>query len=237
MTIFSRKKTRRFLALTLSIIFTFSLAGCGKKDTKQYQTYVKSLIAINYLGATKDYINATGASEEDANALYDANVDMLARNLLTYYGINISDVPDLKQDYLDLARSIYSKVNYSVSKSYKEGSAYYVDVTIYPIDLFNQTADEITSYIEQFDAAVRNGDYNDTSLIDYETSFSNGMVRILNEGCLSMTYAEPVVVTVKIIEDGDIYYISDSDFRKIDAAMFATEIIETTSDEPQTVEE
>ena len=43
-----------------------------------------------------------------------------------------------------------------------------------------------------------------------------------------MSYADPQVVTVEIIEDGNKYYISDRDFRNIDAAMINSSVVTET---------
>ena len=204
----------------------FSLTACGKDMEKVYQSYIKSIIAINYLGSTEEYIRASGATQEEADNLYDANVEYLANNILTYYGINIADAPELKDDYMELARLIYSKCNYTVSKAYKDGSVYLVDVTIYPMDLFAQTSSEVSAYVESFNQGVADGVYNDYTLQQYETEFSKGMVEILTNGSLNMTYCEPVTITVEIVEEGDTYYISDRDFLRIDAAMIAASIPE-----------
>ncbi len=226
------KTIKRICACCMMAIFIFSLTGCGSNNLdKKYQTYVKSLIAINYLGATADYIEATGANQEDADALYESNIELLANNILTYYGITITDAPDLYQDYIELARNIYGKVNYSVSKAYKDGSAYLVDVTIYPINLFQQTSEEVAAYVDKFNSAVKNGDYNDYELGEYESVFSKGMVQILNDGCLNMTYAEPVTVSVEIIRDDDMFYISDRDFLKIDAEMISSDVTVPVTEE------
>lgn len=204
----------------------FSLTACGTDVEKVYQSYIKSLIAINYMGATEDYMKASGASQEEADNLYQANVEYLADNIIAYYGITITDAPELREDYIDLARLIYSKCNYSVSKARKDGSVYLVDVTIYPMDLFAQTSGEVSAYVESFNQGVKDGTYNDYTLSQYETEFSKGMVEILTNGCLNMTYCEPVTITVEIILDGDTYYISDRDFLRIDAAMIASSIPE-----------
>lgn len=226
-----KSKTRKSLLLIICIALMTSLTGCSDKYEKRYQNYVKSLIAINYLGAADDYIEATGANKEDADALYQSNVELLADNILTYYNINISDASDMRQGYVDLAKIIYSKVNYKVSRAYPDGSVYLVDVTIFPIDLFAQTSEEVTAYVDKFNTGVSNGDYNEYTLEQYETEFSTGILAILNEGCLNMTYAEPVTVTVEIIVDGDTYYISDKDFLRIDAAMISSAVpISTDSD-------
>ena len=83
------------------------------------------------MGATEDYMKASGASQEEADNLYQANIEYLADNIITYYGITITDAPELKADYIELAKLIYSKCNYSVSKARKDGSVYLVDVIIY----------------------------------------------------------------------------------------------------------
>ena len=209
----------------------FSLTACGTDVEKIYQSYIKSLIAINYMGATEDYMKASGATQEEADNLYQANVEYLADNIITYYGITITDAPELKNDYIELARLIYSKCNYTVSKARKDGSVYLVDVTIYPMDLFAQTSDEVSTYVETFNQGVKDGLYNDYTLSEYETEFSKGMVEILTNGSLNMTYCEPVTVTVEIVEDGDTFYISDRDFLRIDAAMIAASIPEPAATE------
>lgn len=223
-----KQRTRKSLILIISLLLITSLTGCTSKYEKRYQSYVKSLIAINYLGATEDYIEATGANQDDAYALYQSNVELLADNILSYYSINIADAPEMRQGYIELAQNIYSKVNYKVSKAYPDGSVYLVDVTIYPINLFEQTASEVAAYVDKFNTGVTNGDYNDYTLEQYETEFSTGMLEILNNGCLSMTYSDPITVTVEIIVDGDTYYISDKDFLKIDAAMIAASVSVST---------
>lgn len=231
-----RDKIRKFFLLAISFVFLLSLAGCGSNVEKRYQDYVKSLIAINYLGATQDYIDATGANQEDADKLYQSNIELLAKNIQSYYGVVISDAPEMQQGYIDLARNVYSKVNYSVAKAYRGTNSYYVDITIYPINLFSQTSEEVIAYVEAFNARVSAGDFNEYTLAEYETEFSTGLLAILNEGCLNMTYADPVTVTVEIVEDGDTFYISNRDFLTIDAAMISTNIVAPVATEGDAVE-
>lgn len=223
------KKYKRFSLLPICMLLIFSLTACTANVEKRYQTYIKSLIAINYLGATKDYIAASGANQEDADVLYQANIDLLTDNILTYYSVNIDDAPEMREQFESLAKNIYSKVNYKVDKARKDGSVYLVDVTIYPINLFAQTSSEVTAYVDTFNNDVKAGTYNDYSLTDYETLFSQGLIDILNAGCENMSYADPQVITVEIIEDGNKYYISDRDFMQIDAAMISSAIVTETA--------
>lgn len=213
---------KKYISLFLSLTLILSLTGCEKKQEKRYQNYVKSLIAINYLGATEDYIKATGANKADADALYEANAEYLADSILAFYGIEISEAPDMYTKYVELAKNIYSKANYKVSKAYKSGTQYFVDVTIYPMNIFAQTSSDVIAYVDYFNQEVANGTYNNYTMNDYETEFSSGMLDILNEGCMNMTYGEPVTVTVTIITEDNTFYIGDHDFMAIDAAMIST---------------
>lgn len=218
-----QRKHRLIFLLCMAILFTFT--GCSGKEEKQYQTYIKSLIAINYLGATEDYIDATGANQADAEALYDSNIQLLTDNLISYYQVEIDDAPELRSGFEELARNIYSKANYKVDKARKDGSVYLVDVTIYPIMLFSQTSGDVTAYVNTFNDKVAAGEYNDYTLDQYETEFAQGLLDILNQGCINMQYGDPVMVTVEIIEDGDRYYISDRDFLEIDNAMISAAVV------------
>lgn len=219
-----------YLAVFLCLVMSVCLTGCSGKQEKRYSDYIKSLIAINYLGAKDDYIKATGANKEDAEALYRENMEHLADNILAYYGVTISDASGAKEGFVTLAKNVYSKINYKVDKAKKQGDSYTVDVTIYPINLFNQTREQVVSYVDRFNRGISQGDYNDYTLEEYETEFSEGLLEILNEGCSNMTYGEPVVVTVTIIEEDNLYYISDEDFLAIDAAMISTsEVVDSAT--------
>jgi hypothetical protein len=174
---------------------------------------------MNYIDSDSS-ISSDGATESDASTLYEDNVERLAKSLRTYYGVTIADAPDMEEEYIELAKHIYSKVNYSVDRVYKGTNSYYVDVTIYPMDILNQCSEEISNYVDVFNEAVANGSYNDYTLTEYETIFSRGLIDILFEASLDMQYADPVTVTVEIVEDGDTYKITESDFLAIDKAMF-----------------
>lgn len=215
----NNQNTKKVL-LVMSVVMLFSLTACKDKGKNHYKNYVKSLIAINYLGAGDDYKD-TGASKQDAEALYESNIEYFADQIISYYNVTLSDASTMRDEYVKLAKNIYSKVNYSVSAPYQNGDTYFVDVTIYPIDIFNQTYDDVYNYVSDFNTGVQNGDYNSYTLEQYETEFSTGLLNILNTACIDVKYADPVTITVEIIEDGNSFYISDADFQAIDAAMIA----------------
>ena len=86
---FYKAKGKRAVLAFVCMLLVCSLTACTANVEKRYQTYIKSLISINYLGATKEYIEASGANQADADALYQANIDLLTDNILTYYSVSI----------------------------------------------------------------------------------------------------------------------------------------------------
>ena len=130
-------KIKKIICLSLCMCMLLGLTSCGKASN--YQAYVRSIISSNYLGVTSEYVKMTGANEEDAEAIYLQNVTRLADNLSAYYGLEISGDPELAPAMVDLAKQIYGKAKFDVGKAYKDNNINYVDVTIYPIDILNQT--------------------------------------------------------------------------------------------------
>ncbi len=225
MTITRIKKTVAFI---LCISFLLSLTACGgaKGD---YQGYVNSLITANYIGVSDGYVKITGANEEDVEALYLQNVARLASNLSDYYRLDIWNDTELSRAMTTLSRRIYSCVKFDVGKPYKDNNIDYVDVTIYPIDIINQTNEEVVAYINGFNEAVDRGDYDNYSKEEYEYEYASGIMGILADAVNNITYAEPEVVKVRIIVSDDTFYIGNDDFRNIDRCIILSELVDIAS--------
>ncbi len=215
-------KIKKIHCLVLCIALLLSLTGCGA-NTSNYQAYVKSVITSNYLGVTDEYVRLTGANADDAEATYLQNVTRLADNLSMFYNLDISGDPELAPAMVDLAKQIYSKAKFDVGTPYKDNNINYVDVTIYPIDIVNQTYPEIVEYVAGFNQAVENGDYNDYTKEEYEYEFASGVIGILAGAVESIDYSTPETVKVRIITTEDSYYIGSEDFRNIDKYIILTD--------------
>ena len=225
MTITRIKKTVAFI-LCLSFLLSLTACGGAKGD---YQGYVNSLITANYIGVSDGYVKITGANEEDVEALYLQNVARLASNLSDYYRLDIWNDTELSRAMTTLSRRIYSCVKFDVGKPYKDNNIDYVDVTIYPIDIINQTNEEVVAYINGFNEAVDRGDYDNYSKEEYEYEYASGIMGILADAVNNITYAEPEVVKVRIIVSDDTFYIGNDDFRNIDRCIILSELVDIAS--------
>ena len=210
---------KKISVLGLVCVLMLSLAGCSLFDSKAkvYSRYVTSLLDINYKNVSKDYMTLTGVSQKDAEAVYVANMDYQAHNLMNYYGVKEVDDGTILSEFYYLAQSIFANAKYEVTdvKEDKSTDSYIVEVTIYPLDTLETTYDDVVAYIEKFNAQVEEGDFNNTTEVDYETEFAEGIIEILKGTTANPGYMDPVVLEVPIKLSDDYYYFEDEDFLKM----------------------
>lgn len=203
-----------------------SLTGCSLfgNGKKQYASYVKSLLDVNYKADFTEYMKITGSTQEEAQKVYDDGITYLAEALMTAYGINDVEGSDIKSQFADLAKEIYSHASYEITETTKTDGVFQVTVTIYPIDILAITYDDVVAYIEDINNRVTAGEYNDYELDEYETEYAQGILDILTAALPDIGNKEGVAVTVTILDNGEYYYISDADFLALDKAILITNI-------------
>lgn len=228
---------KKLTILTMVFTLVFSLTGCSLFDSKAkvYSKYVTSLLDINYKNLSKDYTTLTGVSQKDAEAVYIANMDYQAHNLMNYYGVKEVDDGTILSEFYYLAQSIFADAKYEVTKVKhdKEKDTYTLEVTIYPLDTLEQTYDEVVEYITAFNASVDEGNYNNTSEVDYETEFAEGIIKLLKNTTEEPGYMDPVVLEIPIQPSEDNYFIKDEDFLKIDKNILYIRENEKSSEEKE----
>lgn len=211
---------KKLLIACLISSLTLSLVGCSLFDSKSkvYSRYITSLLDINYKNVSKDYMTLTGVSQQDAEAVYVANMDYQAHNLMNYYGVKEVDDGTILSEFYYLAQTIFSNAKYEVTDVLvdKETDSYTLELTVYPLDTLETTYDQIVSYIENFNARVDEGDYNNTTEVEYETEFAEGIIDILKSTVDNPGYMDPVVLQIPIQPSNEYYFIEDEDFIEID---------------------
>ncbi len=229
----SAMKKLSVLLIVSAMIIT--LTGCALFDSraKVYSRYAISLLDINYKNISKDYLTLTGVSQSDAEAVYVANMDYQAHNLMSYYGVKEVDDGTILSEFYYLAQSIFANAKYEVTDVVHddEKDSYVLKLTVYPLDTLETTYDQVVAYIEGFNAKVDEGDYNNTTEEDYEAEFAGGIIEILKSTVDNPGYMDPVTLEIPIQPSDDYYYISDEDFLKIDKAMLYIRENPATTDE------
>ena len=194
-----------------------------RRKKTAYQAYMQNILDVNYKGSFNSYVDDNEGSKDDAQAMYNDTIDYLSGQLINHYSLANADSDQVKDIFNETAKNIYSRAKYEVSQAYKDGDDYYVDVTVYPMDILNQAFDDVFAYIEEYNKKIAAGDFNNTTKEDYETQFAQGVADILNDKSSDMEYRNPVVVSVKITDDGDYYCADSSGLSQVDASMLAIE--------------
>ena len=167
----------------------------------------------------------TGVSQKDAEAVYVDNMDYQAHNLMNYYGVKEVDDGTILSEFYYLAQSIFANAKYEVTdvKKDKDNDSYTLELTVYPLDTLEASYDEVVKYIEDFNTRVDDGNYNNTTEVEYETEFAEGIIDILKTHTADPGYMDPVVLEIPIQPSDDYYYITDDDFLKIDQNILYTD--------------
>lgn len=231
----SKTNIKKVIVITMVMTLTFSLTGCSLFDSKAkvYSRYIISLLDINYKNVSKDYTTLTGVSQKDAEAVYVANMDYQAHNLMNYYGVKEVDDGTILSEFYYLAQSIFSNAKYEVTGVDKDSASdsYVLKLTVYPLDTLETSYDRIVEYIESFNAKVDEGDYNNTTEVDYETEFAEGIIEILKSTADNPGYMDPVNLEIPIKPSDEYYYITDEDFLTIDHNILYIRETPTSSDD------
>lgn len=222
-----KSNAKKIAAILLVLLTALSLTGCSLlgNGKKTYASYVQSLLDVNYKAEFTDYMKITNSTQEEAQQVYDDGLNYLAQALMTAYGINDVEGSDIKNQFIDLAKEIYSHASYEIEGVTKTDGVYQVTVIIYPIDILLITYDDVVAYIEDMNQRVIAGDYNDYELDAYEIEYAQGIIDILKEAVPNIGNGDGVTVTVTILDNDEYYYISDADFVALDKAILATTMV------------
>lgn len=218
------KHHSKIISFGLAAVLLMSLfTGCAHKKKTAYQTYMKNVLDVNYKGEFDGYVKDNDGSESEAETMYDDSINYLAGQLISHYSLSNAESDEVLTIFDETARVIYSNAKYEVSQAYRSGDDYVVDVTVYPMNILNQAFDDVFTYIDGSNSKISSGDYEDTSKEDYEAVMAQGIADILQSKSKDMEYLSPVVVTVKIIDDGEYYSVDASGLASVDASMLAIE--------------
>ena len=120
--------------------------------------YVQAVLDVSYKNKTDQYVEITGISEEEAEKIFEDNLDA------TMEGFESSQMPEhMLPKYRELFRDIAGRVSYTIGEPEKqENGIYEVPVIIKPITLFSDTYETFQTraqeYAQEVTDSVMNGE-------------------------------------------------------------------------------
>lgn len=219
-----RRKKNWIQALVLVIGLLLLLSGCTKFDAC---AYMQAILDVSYKNETESYMEITGVTQEEADAIFKKNLDA------TMHEFSATELPEeLEENYRLLFEDTVKQVKYTVGEAVEgENKSYTVEVAVEPILLFDETYDEFQNKTEEYAAEISNNVMSGEELPSddeiqnqvYQTYYEV-LKTALNNG---LTYgdAENITVHMNRMEDGA-YEIPEEDLRALDQAMISQEKLE-----------
>lgn len=209
-------KIWRFTAAATVAAFCMSMVGCSF-SSKDYTKYVKACLDCTYLGVTEEYMKQTDSTKEEAEAIYDSQVEYVAELICYKMDVDTEMINEgTMTGYKGLARSLMGKVKYTVEDAVKAGDSYHVTVVTEPIDFWDITFDPVDAYIndgflERYAEAT-----SDAAMKALEQEYAINVLEIITPLVDEISYKPAVNKIVEITEDDNLFGITDQEWLDID---------------------
>lgn len=212
---------KNLLLLSALVILVMSLAGCAGASSvsSTYSKYIKNVMDCSYHGEFNSYMEACGATMEEAMEINESAAQYYAMELMDLNGV-ICDYAseELFARYTELAKKLLKATKYEVKNAKKVGDKYEVSIVISPIDINEISDDEISSFYKEFTSRYDNiTNLSDADIVEVLEKYGEGVCELLEKYSNSVGYLEKKTKDVVIIidENGN-YGISSEDWELID---------------------
>lgn len=213
-----KKAVTLFLTLILAVSM---LSACSsfsdyKDPSSDYGPYVQCLLDVSYKNDATKYLELVDDTQDAADGYYQSNMEYWAYELADYYKIVFTE-DAVEERMIELMKPLFAKVKYEVADAVKVEDYHTVQVTIYPLSITGTVDDEVSAFIDDFNARTDAGEYGDiendeAAYYAWEAVYANAVMDIIESHLDDMSYGDPVEKIVKVTTDEDGYYgISDAD--------------------------
>ena len=217
-----KHNVKKVFALVLSAVLCLAvLAGCGSSFSAT--ELVKGNLDLIYLNQYSDtYLKSVDLTKEEANQQYEDGIAVEVDYFCNYFNVVLDSCDDtIEPQITEMYHQIYDHSKFEVGGESKNGDTYLVELTVYPIDIFQKFVEEDwETYLSQWQERYLAGEF--ASEEEAETDWAQGLIDLVNARMDSIGYLDPQTVSVQVTkgEDG-LYSIDNNDFSRIDGLMVA----------------
>ena len=216
------KTTTLVLALSLALLLPLSACG-GGLSADDAQLYVQGVLDENYLGkADPDFLKLIDSTEDEADEVYAGSMETEAQFFLDSFvesELSQEEQDRLLEELSTMYRQIYAHSKYTVeSASEVDDTTFGVKVTVEPIDIFHQVADELNNGAADELNSRYPDQMTDEEYMAYEVEWVELFMDLTYEKLPQLDYLEPQTLLVQVaLGDDDYWTIPDEDFWAVDA--------------------
>ena len=204
---------KRNVSLAMVVVMALTmLAGCGMKPDDA-KAYVQATLDAGYKADYDEYAKITDSTKEDAQKLFDNNIDTVT-NSLGFGALGATE--ETTEKYRELLKEIFAKAKYTVGDVKEKDGGFEVVVNAEPMQIFSGVQDELVTKLQE--KVAKSGQPKEEEINQLAIDM---LYDLLTEKLASVTYGEPQSVTVHVTKDSNnVWNITESDLQAVDAALF-----------------
>ena len=204
---------KRNVSLAMVVVMALTmLAGCGMKPDDA-KAYVQATLDAGYKADFDEYAKITDSTKEDAQKLFDNNIDTVT-NSLGFGALGATE--ETTEKYRELLKEIFAKAKYTVGDVKEKDGGFEVVVNAEPMQIFSGVQDELVTKLQE--KVAKSGQPKEEEINQLAIDM---LYDLLTEELASVTYGEPQSVTVHVTKDSNnVWNITESDLQAVDAALF-----------------
>lgn len=195
-----------------------TLTACGNA-AQTYTDYVQSVMDCTYRGTFDKYMELTESTAEEAQAVYDDEVEYISS--LMRYNAAVEDdyIADSTMERFDtLAEKLMGKLKYTVEPAVRSGETYHITITAEPVDFWDASLDELNQiYEDEFSERFYDVDLESAEYEALEAEWGDRALTVLEESIDQTGYkpAQSMIVEITVDDDGN-YGIDDKNWLDVD---------------------
>ena len=207
-------KKKCMLTLILSVAVML-LGGCGSMSAEDATLYTQSILDARYKGEFKEYIEQTESTEEEAQEIYDASLDVIMAES-GFEELGISD--ELEANYRQLFQDMLQSAKYEVGEAKEEeDDSYTLDVKVCAFTAFEGVTEETEAWLTE--------QYADATEVptqeELNEQFLQKMYELMAARLADPSYGEEQIITIHVKPDSEgVWYIPEEDLTAIDGTLF-----------------
>lgn len=179
-----------------------------------------NLIYLNQY--TQEYLDSVGLTPEQAEEQYEQGIEVETEYFANYFNILLDSCSDgIEEQIEDLYHQIYAHSKFEVGAATWDGSAYCVELTVYPIDIIQTVVNEdAETFTANWQTRGEAGEFDSMSDEEYETTWAQEVINLVSARLGGIGNLEPQTITVHVEPNASgVYSINDDDFNAIDVLM------------------
>ncbi|MCI8560569.1 MAG: DUF5105 domain-containing protein [Dorea sp.] len=205
---------KRKVSLVMVVMMVLGmLTGCGMKPDDA-KAYVQATLDASYKAEFGEYAKITDSTEEEAQKLFDDNINKTINSL----GFDALGATEETMDkYRELLKEISSKAKYTVGDVKEADGGFEVEVTAEPMEIFSGMQDELVAKMQE-KATKSNEQLSEDKINQLAIDLVH---ELLTEKLAKVTYGEPKTITVHVTKNSDgVWNITESDLQTVDTSLF-----------------